>query len=240
MALLSEKIKLDTNLTNASLGGAATGQYFPMNKYKKAVFVVNLGAMAAGATSTIQVMQAQDITGINAKVVTNNAATVRANINVSRAALTSAVVHVAGNTVTINQSVFTAAAADGGANSRIYAVGASAAASAANLAAKINSAIVGVPGVRAIVSGGTITLEADGENTITVTVSDGSVVVPSTLNATAFVECDASFLDLENGFNYISARVTNSAATLTGVTLIRGEGRYSFVQQVAASKTDVD
>lgn len=239
MALISEKVKMDVGLIPISLNGAGTGPYYNMQSSRKAVFAVELGAMAAAATSVIQVMQAQNAAGTGAKVITNNAATVTANINVTTAAFTSAVVHVAGDAYTVNGLTFTAAAADGGVSSRTYAIGADATASTANLAAKINSSIVGVPGVTASAAAGLLTLRAvePGENTITLSATAGDVGVPSTLSAIAYVECDASFLDDTNGFNHVAIRVTNSAATLTNAMLLR-EGRYSPGQNVAASKTN--
>lgn len=240
MKLLSESQKIDIALTAASLNGAGTGAYFPMTKYGKALFIAELGAMAAAATSVLQVMQAQDAAGTGAKVITNNAATITANTKVASALLTSAVVHVAGNVYTINGLDFTAAAADVP-GSRTYAIGADATASTANLAAKINSATLGVPGVLASPAIGVLTLTADepGEIAITLAASAGAVGVPSTARAIAYVECNASFLDNVNGFDHVALRVTNSAATLTGAVLLRGEARYSPEQFVAASKVNV-
>ena len=241
MKLLSESQKIDVALTSANLNAAGTGAYFPMTKYGKALFVVEVGAMAAAATSVAQVMQATNAAGGGAQVITNNAATITANTNVAAALLTSAVVHVAGDTYTVNGLTFTAAAADGGATSRTYAIGADATASTANLAAKINSAVVGVPRVLAAANVGALTLTADepGEVAITLSAGAGAVGVPSTLRAIAYVECDASFLDDTNGFSHVAIRVTNSAAILTGAVLLRGEGRFSPTQYVAASKVNV-
>lgn len=238
--LLSETQKIDVALTPQSLNGAGTGEYFAMDKFRKALFVAEVGAMAAAATSVLQVMQAQDAAGTGAKVVTNNAATITANTRVAAALLTSAAVHVAGDVYTINGLAFTAAAADVP-GTRTYAIGADATASTANLAAKINNATIGVPGVTASAAVGVLTLTADepGDVAITLTAGAGDVGVPSTLRAIAYVECDATFLDDANGFNHVALRVTNSAATLTGAILLRGEGRYTPTQYVAASKTDV-
>ena len=223
MKLLSEAAKLDIGLIPISLNGAGTGPYFRMDMDRKALFVVEVGAMAAAATSVAQVMQATDAAAGGAKVITNNAATITANTNVTSALLTSALVHVAGDTYTVNGLTYTAAAADGGATSRTYAIGADATASTANLAAKINSAVVGVPGVLAAANVGALTLTADepGDIAITLSASAGAVGVPSTLSAIAYVECDASFLDSANGFDHVAIRLTNSAATLTGATLLR-------------------
>lgn len=240
MKLLSEDLKIDIALTAQSLNGAGTGSYFRMDRNRKALFVAEVGAMAAAVTSVLQVMQAQDAAGTGAKVITNNAATITANTNVAAALLTSALVHVAGDTYTINGLTFTAAAADVP-GTRTYAIGADATASTANLAAKINDATIGVPGVAAAAAVGALTLTATepGDVAITLSASAGAVGVPSTLRAIAYVECDATFLDDALGFDHVALRVTNSAATLTGGVLLRGNGRYTPTQYVAASKTDV-
>lgn len=241
MKLLSEAIKIDSGLISQSLNGAGTGAYFRMDRDRKALFVVEVGAMAAAATSALQVMQATDAAAGGAKVITNNAATITANINVSSALLTSGLVHVAGNVYTVNGLAFTAAAADGGATSRTYAIGANATESTANLAAKINDPVIGVPGVLADANVGALTLTAiePGDIAITLEASGGAVGVPSTLSAVAYVECDATFLDDANGFDHVAIQVTNSAAIQTGAVLIRGNSRYSPTQYVAASKTNV-
>lgn len=222
--LISEAVKADIALTSANLNGAGTGSYYNMSKYRRALFVVETGAMAAAVTSALQVMQAQDAAGTGAKVVTNNAATITANTGVAAALLTSAVVHVAGDVYAINGLDFTAAAADVP-GTRTYAIGADATASTANLAAKINAAATGVPGVTASAAVGvlTLTVTEPGETTITLAASAGAVGVPSTARAIGYVECDASFLDSANGFDHVAIRVTNSAATLTGAILLRGD-----------------
>lgn len=235
---LSERLKIDTALTPISLNGAGTGEYFGLRGYRKALFAVEIGAMAAAATSIMQVMQAQDAQGTGAKVVTNNAATITANTKVAAALLTSGAVHVAGNTYTINGLVFTAAAADVP-TSRTYAIGADATASTANLAAKINHATLGVPGVRASPAVGVLTLTASEPGEADISLVAVGVGVASTARAVGFVEVEPHFLDLANGFCHVAIRVTNSAAMLTGAALVRGDGRYTPEQFVAASKSDV-
>lgn len=249
MKKLHEQFKLDTALTPQNLNGAGTGPYYPMSRYRRALFGVSLGAMAAGVTSAIQVMQAQDARGTGAKAVTNNAAMVTANVRAKVVTLSivtaAAGVHVAGDTVTINGLVFTAAAADDP-TSRTYAVGASGADSAAALLAKINSKdpAIGVPGVTAAsaISGAntvlTLTVDEPGEGTISAEASAATTVV-ATASADAIVECEASFLDTAAGFTHVAVRVTNSAAVNTGALLLRGGGRYTPIQFGAAMKADV-
>jgi hypothetical protein len=237
MNRLSDVIKIDRALTSASNNGAVTGPYFRLDNDRKACFIVEIGAMAAAATSALQVMQATNAAAGGAKVVTVATATMTANTRVSSALLTSSAVHVAGDTVTINGLVFTAAAADVP-GSRTYAIGADEVASTLALANKINAAVIGVPGVLAAANAGILTLTAiePGDASITITaVSTGGVAVPSTASAVGYVEVDASQLDTVNGFKHVALRLTNSAAMQSGAVLIRGNSRYSPTQYVAAS-----
>lgn len=236
--LVSETVKLDVALAPQSLNGAGTGEYFKLDKYGKALFVVEFGAMAAGATSALQVMQALDAAGTGAKAVTHNAATITANIKVAAATLTCDTV-IADDQVTINGLVFTAAANEDLPN-RKFAVGANDTECAASLAKAINHATAGVPGITATSALGVVTLVAAEPGEATITIADAAqTITPATLRALGYVECDASFLDTANGFDHVAIRVTNSAAMQTGAILIRGQARYTPEQFVAAAKTDV-
>jgi len=238
MKLLSERNKLDIALNSVSLNGAATGAYHSLANYGKALYIASLGAMAAAATSALQVMQAKDALGTSAKVITNNTATITANTGVTSATLTLATVTV-GQSVTINGLTYTAAAAADLPN-RVFNQAGDDTADAASLAAAINHSTAGVPGVKAVSAAAVITLTAKepGEYTITITAA-AATITAATVSAIGYVECDASFLDINNGFTHVALRVTNSAAIVTGAVLERGEARYSPVQMVAASKTTV-
>lgn len=233
MKLLSEALKIDMALTPQNLNGAGTGPYYELGKYGRALFVWEVGAMAAGATSIGQVMQAVNAAGGGpAKVVTNNTATITANTDVTEATVIDGGA-ANGETITINGVVFTKAAATD-ATAQEFA-------DAAGLETCVNHATMGVPGVTATNAAGTVTLAVDepGEETITVETSDAVNITLATIRAIGYVECDVSFLDLDDGFNHVALRVTNSAAMLTGAVLVRGDARYTPVQYVAAAKADV-
>jgi hypothetical protein len=237
--LLSEINKVDIAIVPASINGASTGAYYNLGLRNKALFVWETGAMAAAATSIGQVMQAKDAAGTDAEVVTNNAATITANTKVAAATLTVDTV-VATNKVTINGLTFEAAAAADLAN-RNFAVGVDNAGCAASLAAAINHATAGVPGVTASAAQAVVTLTSTEPGEVTITITDATAVriVPATLRAIGYVECDTAFL--KDGFNYVALRITNSAAAQTGAVLVRGENRYSpLTNQVAAAKVDVE
>ncbi|NSW92313.1 MAG: hypothetical protein HPY74_16875 [Firmicutes bacterium] len=240
MKLMSETQKIDIALTSQNLNGAGTGPYYKMDKYGKALFIAEVGAMAAGATSAMQVMQAQDAAGTGAKIITNNAATITANAHVAEATLTVAAVQV-GDQVTINGLTFTGAAAADLLNRVFLADGVDNNATAASLAEAINHATAGVPGITASANAAVVTLTVTepGETDITIT-DAAATITPATLRAIGYVECDASFLDIINGYTHVAFRVTNSAAIQTGAILLRGQSRFNPVQKVAAAKTNVN
>lgn len=236
--LLSEINKVDIAIVPASFNNASTGTYYNMGLRNKALFVWEVGAMAAAVTSIGQVMQAKDAVGTDAEVVTNNAATITANTKVAAATLTAAAVQAA-DAVTINGITFTAAAtAD--LDNRVFAPGVDNTACAASLAAAINHATAGVPGVTASAALAVVTLTSTEPGEVTITITDAAATItPATLRAIGYIECDTAYL--KDGFNYVALRVTNNAAAQTGAILVRGENRYSpLTNQVAAAKVDVE
>lgn len=237
MHRISDIHKLDVAIAPASINGASTGFYYSMSKQRKSLFICMIGVMAAARTAAFQVMQATDALGTGAKVVTGATATITANTLAAELILTASSVHVAGQTVTINDLVFTAAAADVP-TTREYAVGSSAADSSAALLAKINSENpdIGIPNVIGVATSATVnTLSADepGDMAITAVASAATTVV-ATNRAIAYVEVDAAKLDVNDDFGFVAIRVTNSHALQTGVSLVRGNSRYTEPQHVAA------
>ncbi len=234
MNLISEKLKIDIALApqNVGGGGAVAGTYYPMNKYGKALFVAEIGAMAAGATSILQVMQATDAAGGGpAKAVDNLTATITANSAVTEATVADGGA-ANGATVTINGIAFKKAAGTD-ATKREFS-------NADGLVTCVNDSAKGVPGVTATNAAGTVTLSVDepGEGTITLATSDAANITLATVRALGYVECDASFLDIRNGFDHVAISIDNSAQMQTGAVLLRGDARYTPTQFVAASKTD--
>lgn len=242
--------KIDVGIAPASIDGVATGQYFAMSEFRQALFIAMMKNIAAGETVVLQLLQAQDATGTGSKDITGYSATVTANESVNSVDLTiqsdGAGVHVAGQTVTINGLIFTAAAADNPLT-REYAVGSTGAESAANLLAKINSTdenigVDGIVGVTNVVTTNTVltlTAEEPGDATITAEASDATTIV-STVSAVAYLEVDGAFLDINEGFTHVAIKATTSAAILTSATLVRDGGRFIPVQNVAAGGASFD
>jgi len=235
--LLSEVLKIDTAFvpTNA-LNGANTGPYYSLADWRKALFVVEIGAMAAAATCALQAMQATDAAGGGpAKVITGLTDTITANTDAEIVTLTLNAVQVA-DTVTINGIVFTAAAAADLPN-RVFDQSGADADDAASLAAAINHATAGVPGIVATTpGGGVVRLEAavPGQATVTIT-APAATITPATVRAIGYLEVDAAMLDSANGFDHVALRITNSAGMITSALLLRGHGRYQPAEQHVAA-----
>lgn len=236
MKLLSKRAQFDIGLVSQALNNTnATGRYFGMQMDRKALFILNGGAMAATKTTKIELLQAKDAAGTDAKAIANASATITANTLVTELTLTLATV-VAADTVTINGIVFTAHADTTTKANREFSISGLDAADAAELASCINDATYGVPGVTAEVADAVITLKVTdpGAKTITAATS-GATVTIATTQAQAYVEVDVSSLDHANDFEYVAAKVTTTANSNVAVVLVRGDSRFEPVQVVGAS-----
>ncbi len=245
--MLSETLKIDVALEPQTLPTAANDtDFFSMRHYGKALFCVELGAMAAGDTVVIVARESDDdgATSQNINIGTAAAAvnvtdTVTANTDVVVAQFDSNGANPtgAGDTVTVTIDgeayVFTADAAPTAAD-REYAPGADGEASAANLAALINSDN-GIPGVVATASApiatqGRIVLEFEdkGEGLMTIATAGGANEgTASTVKTISYIEVAAEHLSA--GFDSVGVRVTPTATPIGGVVLLRGAARYTPV-----------
>lgn len=235
---LFDKVKVDNGLLPKSLASTNdTGEFHPMADHERAAFLCQVAAMAAGNTAAFQVRQATDGAGAGAKDVTNALATITANSGVAAATVTATTV-VNNNTIIINGVTFTAKTSGAVQANGEFNLGASDTDAMANLAATINALL---PKLRATSSTNVLTVVArdPGEEKITFGAMSGTLVA-ATLRAAALVEIERSFLDHKNGFNYVAIKCTTSGTVVCSAGLIRGgPSRYSPVQKLAASKTDV-
>lgn len=239
MQKISDDLKIDVALKPQSLATTnATGQYFRMDKHRRALFLVNIAAMATGNTVAAQAMQATDGRGSSEKVITNALATVTAETKVKKATVTL-VSLTAGSTIVINGITFTAHASTTTKANREFSIAGTDTQDAAELVSCINDATYGVPGVFASSNLGVVTLVATepGDGYLTV-VGVATTGVAATVEADAFVEVEAGMLDIANGFDHVALKVTTSGTVIVGSTLIR-DCRHTPDQYVGASKTDV-
>ena len=240
--LVAERVKIANTMLPVSVNGASTThKFFPVGGYHRVAFhVIGTAASIADAvTMVLQTMQATDVAGTVAKVVTNNAATATVPTKVIAANVTL-LAAAAGSAITINGLTFTGAAATDFAAREFKADG-NDAADVLELVSCINHAIYGVPGITAAdgaVDSIDLTVDEPGETTITISDED-AVFTPIATALEAIVEVDASNLDIAGGFDHIGCLVTTSAAITCSTTAIF-DPRYSPGQQVAAEKYDCE
>lgn len=244
MRPISKEAKIDIALVPQELNnGNVTGRYYHMEMWRRAMGVLMVGAMAAGKTVKLEFLQAKDASGTDAKGIPSTAAQaakaeITANTMVTAATLTIAAAE-ATNAITVNGLTFTAIAngSQPDAAKRQWAVGTGTTAnadSATALAAIINNATYGVPGVTASAADAVVTLTVSDPGETTITIEDAAATItPATTQALAFVELNVAQLDA--GFEYIAVKVTTTANTIVAVSLIRDLGRFSPVQAVGAS-----
>ena len=237
--LLTERLKIDTAIVSQALNGAGTSVYYNMKKYRKALFITEIGAMAAAATSAMQVMEALNAAAGGAQVLTGLTATMTANVGVAEATLT--LLNVANlDLITINGLVFTAHTDTTTLADREYDISGTDTQDAAELVLCINDAVYGVPGVTATSAAAVVTLVATepGEANLTFAAIAATITV-ATIRAIGYVEVDHSMMTKAIGgvaaFTHLALRVTNSGAMQTGAVLVRGNNRYTPVQYVAGA-----
>lgn len=234
--------KYDIGLIPQALDNAnVTGRYYGMQDYRKLVAIAKVGAMAAGTTATLDLLEATDGAGAGARqlapevfgVATNARAVLTANEGVTSATLTLVTVLV-GDEVTINGLTFTAAAVADLPN-RVFSQAGTDTEDAASLVLAINHATAGVPGVTASSAAGVVTLVSSeaGEETITITDAAGTITA-ATLSAALAVEIDVEQLDIENDFEFVAARLTTTATTVVEVSINRGNPRWEPDQAFGA------
>jgi len=240
MKPLYKRVKKDIALVPQTINNSnATGKYYNMAMYRKALFVLHVGAMAATKTAKIEVLQATDAAGTGAKGIPSDAgqiatATITANTEVTECTLTLESV-AAADIIKINGITFTAHANTTTAAKREYKIDGDDSADAAALAALINDATYGVPGVTATANANVITLKATEPGETVITISDqAATITPATTQASAFVEVDVSSLDINNGYQYLAAKVTSTANGLVAAGIDRSDARFEPDQKVGA------
>ena len=231
--LLVEQNKYDIAYANASLDGAGTSRYYSLENSAKALFVVGIGAMAAGNTAILQTMQATDKAGTGGKVITNNVATITANEKVQSLTITCDAV-VATNKVTINGIEFEGV--DSAPTGNQFIRDANNTTTATNLKNAINAHFGDY--IIATSSTDTVTLQANEDKTTITATGTATRFVIATTRALGLIELDESYLDA--GFTNVALRVTTNASQSVNVAIVRGSNRYSTGQKVAALKVDTE
>ena len=231
---IKEEVKIDIGLISQALNNSnETGKYHPIKEYGQILAVLNGGAMAATKTSKIELLQAKDADGTDAKGIPTTAGQEATAEITANALITEGTVDLttAANTdvVTVNGIDFTKAAATDPTKREF--------ADAAGLVTCINHATYGVPGVTASYSGNVVTVVSTEPGEVVITLEKTEVagtITLATTKAQAFVEVDTRKIDKKNGFDHVAVKITTTADSNVAAVLLRGNARFTPEQKVGA------
>jgi len=234
MNKIYEQIKVDIGLKPTSLASThGTGLYYPLADYRKAIAILQVGAMAAAATTKIEVFEATNAAAGSAALLTGATATITANTGVTSMTLTFATcLHT--HSIVINGLTFTAHTNVEDKTIRQFDISGADTADALSLANCINDPDYGVPGITATPNAAVLTLTSTvpGATVLTTAHANGTITM-ATLSGQAYIELDA--LTLSAGFTHIATKVTTSATIVAAATLLRGGQKVGITQKAAAS-----
>jgi hypothetical protein len=227
--LISERVKVDLGLAPAALNNTnATGGYFAMRDFSRALAVLEVSTMAATETAKVEFLQATDAAGTGAKAVTGSDATATANTLAAEVTVdTTAGANT--NTVTVNGVVFTQAAATDATKREFQ--------NAAGLVTCVNDATYGVPNVLAAADGAVVTLSSSPAGETAITVSGHANFVLATTKMLVYSEIHQADLDAAGGFYFVAPKATVTSNSTVSVALVRGDFRDAIAQTAGASAT---
>jgi hypothetical protein len=227
MSKILDRAKVDVGLVPQAINDdTATGKYFSLKEAgRRIAFILTGGAMAATKTTKLEVLQATDEAGADAKVFSadsefNAEKTITANTLVVEATVALAAAAVT-DVVTVNGVDFTMAGATD--------VDAKEFADAAGLVLCINAHVAGVV---ASADGTDVTIRSmDGEASVSTDKTENSgTITLATTEHLIYVEVEADDLDRENDFAWVAAKVTTSANTVLAAMAVRMDGRNNPTQ----------
>lgn len=230
-----EGMKIDVGLAPVSLNGNSIGVYYDLADFRKAIAVLQVGAMAATFTAKIEVFQGKDSAGGSGALLAGATGTITANTLVTSLKLTLATM-LNTHTIIINGLTFTAHTDTTTVALREFAIdGGTDTLDGDELCICLNDPTYGVPGVTATNNAGVVTLVSTipGATLITAAQGVGATCTVATLSAQAYVEIDA--LTLSDDFTHIACKVTTTSAQVVSATLLRGGQRVGITQKIGAS-----
>jgi hypothetical protein len=248
---IMEGTKIDTALRATTNATSLTGPYFSMTKYAKALFLLTIQGQLDGASLDFKVYQSLNAAGgtplqLGATIaMAQGIKLAEAGILMNSPDVDDTVIiqpySFVGGVLTAGTALtFTAKTAQSLPN-RQYDQSGNVAAQATSLAACINDATYGVPGVLATVDTATVVLTADepGECLFTVTESDVAKTVVTDLVQQAAFEVAVQDLTRDSDYTHVGARVSGvDATTEFACVLIRAMPGYGPVNQAVAYSDD--
>jgi len=216
------------------------GWFVRMGVSAKVIFLVIIENLADGEAAVCTVVEATSAAGAGAANIVTATATATAGTGASRMQLTMNA-PIVGSTVTITAGgaahLFTAQAAQ---NLPLHQFNQAAGdnATATSLAACVNSALYGVPGVTAVAIGPTVilTVNETGAFTITCAVSTPLTIIPVALESVVLLEVDGTALTA--GFTHVAVRVSGPVTAFTEAIAMQGDLRYVPPTQPVAAQDD--
>lgn len=262
MRRLSEDIKVDVAIAPVQATSSQTSRYFKLDTYDRAMFVVSIspvGDSAVVSTSLLTINQAKDASAATSAVaITGSTAIISLGTKTTEFQITPDDVS-ADDTFSITaydingdaKTALTFTAADGGtagatASDREFSINDTASGTciasttATNIAAILNDAAYGVPGLYASASSTQVTCRAIevGENMFTLTSSTTAQLAVGATKVIGIVEVNASSLTLSSDFTHVAVNVNNEISAWTSAVCIRkGRKRHMPVQMVGAIDT---
>ena len=261
MRRLSDSVKIGIAIPPTQISSSgSTSPYFDMGRYSRIMFVWNVApadAAASLSTSIGLLYQATDHKGTGAVAIAGSTATLTYYTKASEFTLTPAIL-TAGTTVSITGydlngdavTALTFTAADGGtagttASARTFsyndtAAGTGIASNACTtLAAILNNASYGVPGLYATASSTNVTCRAvdPGLTVFSITSSDTADLTLAVTKALAISEINASSLTISSSFTHVALNVINAVSAWTSAIAIR-EGRREIMPVQMAGVLD--
>jgi hypothetical protein len=248
---IMEGTKIDTALYPSTGVTSLTGEYFSMEKHAKALFLLTISGQTDGMSLTYAVYQALNAAG-GTPLQLGATITMAQGVKVASASVLMNSPDVddtiiiqpysfVGGTLTAGTALtFTAKAAQS-LSSRQYDQSGNVAAQATSLAACINDATYGVPGLLATVDTATVILTMDepGEGVFTITESDTAKTVVTDLIQQAAFEVAVQDLTRDSDYTHVGARVASvDATTEFAAVIIRAMPGYGPVNQAVAYSDD--
>jgi hypothetical protein len=235
MELISERTALSVALVPQTITNTnVTGLYHNVRDFHRICMYLQVGAMAASKTVTLEIFQGIGRTGASGALIAGASAVVAANVLVSKATITTNTVQAA-DYVEVNGLRFTAHGSVTDVSIRQFSCATGNNETAAQLAICLNDPTygVGVPGLTASAASAVVTLvSTEPGETLISTVTSGATLVLATLEASAYVECEN--LDLTFG-DHVAAKVTSTATGICSVTLLREARTQPPAQMVGAA-----
>ena len=248
---ISEDVKIDIAIAPVQATSSLTTPYFSLAKYDRALFVVAISPTDAASivgTSILTLYQAKDASAATSAVaIASTTAILSTGTKVAEFTLTPASVS-AGNTFSITgydingdartelTYTATAAASAGASTGYVFNISETAAGTGivsnvcTNVAAILNDATYGVPGLYASASSTNVTCRAVevGENMFTLTSNNTTNMTLATTKLMGMVEINAASLTTSSNFTHVAMNIANSVSAWTSAIVIRA-GRKAIM-----------